>query len=99
MSRPRSTLGAALFVALAGLAAAPLLTRLRRSWGARVAVRGHSMEPTLAAGDWLLVDPLAYRERPPRQGDLVVARDPRMSERVIVKRVAEVLPDGRLVLA
>ncbi len=32
-----------------------------RSWAARVAIEGPSMEPTIAAGDWLLVDPLAYR--------------------------------------
>ena len=99
MRRPRSTLGAALFLALAGVAAAPLLSRLRRSWPARVAVQGHSMEPVLRAGDWLLVDPHAFRRRPPRQGELVVARDPRAARRLIVKRVAEVLRDGRQVLA
>ena len=73
--------------------------RLFRSWRSRVAVAGHSMEPTLQAGDWLLVDPDAYRGRPPRAGDLVVAVDPRMSGRLLVKRVARVDDDGGLVLA
>ena len=57
------------------------------------------MAPTLAPGDWLLVDPLAYHERPPAPGELVVAHDPRQPERWLVKRVAAVAPDGRLLLA
>jgi hypothetical protein len=57
------------------------------------------MEPTLHDGDWLLVDPDTYRRRPPRAGDLVVAADPRMSGRLLVKRVAGIELDGRLVLA
>ncbi|MDH2415345.1 S24/S26 family peptidase [Nocardioides sp. CER19] len=46
-------------------------------------VRGASMRPTLAAGDRLLV---SYR-RPPRPGDVVVARLP--DGTVAVKRAAE----------
>ena len=75
------------------------MRRLLRSWRWRVAVAGHSMEPTLRDGDWLLVDPDAYRARPPVASDLVVARDPRPGERLLVKRVAAVLPDGRLTIA
>jgi len=63
------------------------MRRLIRSWRARVAVTGHSMEPTLRDGDWLLVDPDAYRRRPPTAGELVVADDPRTTGRLIVKRV------------
>jgi hypothetical protein len=59
------------------------MRRLLRSWRHRVAVSGHSMEPTLRDGDWLLVDPDAV----PVVGQLVVARDPRSRERLIVKRV------------
>jgi hypothetical protein len=44
------------------------------------------MEPTLRAGDWLLVDPDAYRDRLPSAGELVVADDPRRAGRLIVKR-------------
>jgi nickel-type superoxide dismutase maturation protease len=64
-----------------------------------VAVVGASMEPTLQPGDWLLVDPTAFRRRQPRPGQLVVAPDPRQPERDLVKRVAAVDLDGRLLLA
>jgi hypothetical protein len=86
MGRFGRTLGAAFSVA-AGAIAAPLLLRVVWSWPHRVAVSGHSMEPTLRDGDWLLVDPDAYLTRAPRQGELVVARDPRAEGRVIIKRV------------
>ena len=57
------------------------------------------MEPTLVAGDWLLVDPDAFRFRPPRRGELVVVPDPRDASRVLVKRVTSVNASGRLDLA
>ncbi len=57
------------------------------------------MEPTLHDGDWLLVDPDAYRGQPPRVGELVVAVDPRVSGRLLVKRVAQVEANGSLTLA
>jgi len=57
------------------------------------------MEPTLRAGDWLLVDSLAYRARAPDAGEVVVAVDPRRRDRWLVKRVVEVQPDDRFVLA
>jgi len=70
--------------------------RLVRSWVARVAVAGRSMEPALKDGDWVLVDPDAFRARRPIAGDLVLAPDPREPERVLIKRVAAVSRDGRL---
>ena len=57
------------------------------------------MRPTLASGEWLLVDPDAYRRRAPRAGELVLAPDPREPARMLVKRVAAVDLDGRLLLA
>ena len=57
------------------------------------------MEPTLHAGDWLLVDPLAYRARRPDAGQLVVAVDPRRRDRWLIKRVLEARPDETIVLA
>jgi nickel-type superoxide dismutase maturation protease len=72
-----------------------MLRRLTRSWGARVAVEGDSMRPTLAPGDWLLADPDAYASAPPKVGDLVLVPDPRGPVRLLVKRVAEVHDDGR----
>ena len=70
--------------------------RLRASWNARVAVEGPSMEPTVAAGDWLLVDPDAYLMTPPKAGDLVLAPDPREPERLLIKRVERVDAGGWL---
>ena len=86
--------GTALFLALLVFA----IRQLPRSWYARVAVKGHSMEPTLADGDWLLVDPLAYSARFPRPGELVVVADPRDDRRLLVKRVASVTEDGEIAL-
>jgi len=64
-----------------------------RPW--RVAVRGHSMEPALREGDWLLVVP---PRRPPRSGDVVLVRDPRERTRLLLKRVAEVEAEGLVVV-
>jgi len=96
-----------LAAALAGAVALLLLVpelgrrahRLRRSWDARVAIEGGSMAPTLEPGDWLLVDPDAYVRRTPVAGELVLAPDPRAPERLLIKRVVDVDPDGRLRLA
>jgi nickel-type superoxide dismutase maturation protease len=72
-----------------------MIHRLIRSWGARVAVEGDSMRPTLEAGDWLLADPDAYAAAPPRVGDLVLVPDPRVPSRLLVKRVAELHEEVR----
>jgi signal peptidase I len=66
---------------------------LLRSWRARVAVRGHSMAPTLLDGDWLLVDPDAYGNAEPRLGDLVLAAS---DHGLVVKRFAGSSPSGEL---
>jgi nickel-type superoxide dismutase maturation protease len=86
----------AVLLSAAAIALAPPAALLIRSWRARVAVAGHSMEPTLRHGDWLLVDPNAYVDEPPNPGELVVAADPRQAGRLIVKRVAAVDSGGRL---
>ena len=67
---------------------------LARSWAARVAVVGESMAPTLLGGDWLLVDPDAYRGRSPMVGELVLVPDPRSPRRLLVKRVTKLDADG-----
>lgn len=54
------------------------------------------MEPTVSAGDWVLVDPDAYARRPPAPGDLVVAPDPRADDRLLIKRVESVDGEGWL---
>ena len=87
MRRLGLLLGAAsLFLAL-GLVGGRRLTR--------VAVSGHSMEPGLRAGDWLVVD----RSSRVGVGDVVVALDPRENSRVIIKRVRQVATDNELLLA
>ena len=45
------------------------------------------MEPALWAGDWIVV---AGTSRPPRVGDIVLVRDPRDPENLMLKRVAAV---------
>lgn len=52
------------------------------------------MRPTLVPGDRLLVDAGAYRDRPPRPGEVVVLVDPEAPERWLVKRVHAVDPDA-----
>jgi nickel-type superoxide dismutase maturation protease len=47
------------------------------------------MEPTVSAGDWVVVDTEAYRRRMPRPGHVVLACDPREPSREIVKRVVQ----------
>jgi nickel-type superoxide dismutase maturation protease len=96
MRRLVTTFGTALLFSFGTVA---VIGRVAKSWEARIAVRGHSMEPTLLDGDWLLVDPDAFARRAPRVGQLVVARDPREAARVVVKRVAAVDSAGSLTLA
>ena len=57
--------------------------RLRGPW--RIAIRQASMEPTLAEGDWLLLDPTTARW--PRRGSLVAFHQPDTGT-LAVKRVA-----------
>jgi nickel-type superoxide dismutase maturation protease len=99
--RPAFESGLLAGIAAAGLAlaVAPVWTRLVRGWGLRGTVVGPSMEPLLRDGDWILVDPDAFRRRPPRAGELVVVPDPREPGRTLVKRVAGADQAGRLELA
>ncbi len=63
-------------------------------WGLRrrrrYRVKGGSMVPTLAAGDFVLADP----KGPISTGTVVVAEHPDGKGLVVVKRVAEVTADG-----
>jgi nickel-type superoxide dismutase maturation protease len=60
----------------------------------RFAVEGASMSPTLEPGERLLV----WRTQRVRPRDVVVIADPRAGNRLTVKRVAAVGPDGLWVL-
>jgi nickel-type superoxide dismutase maturation protease len=70
------------------------ILRLRR----RVRVTGASMIPTLAADDEVLVDTRAYKDRLPGTGEIVVAHRPDRPRVILIKRVAGVQPDGRILL-
>lgn len=76
------------------------LSRFRGPW--RVVVAEASMLPSIAPGDWLLVDPTAKHW--PRRGSVVVAREPDSGD-LAIKRVAarpgDRVPyaDGYLILA
>ena len=85
-------------VAVALLAGLAYLTiRKARSRFGRFAVRGDSMEPTFADGDFItaLEVPGSLNLKP---GALVVIRDPRGKGREMVKRVSEAMPNGDLVV-
>jgi len=51
-------------------------------------VYGPSMEPTLLAGDRVIVDTWSYRRRAPRVGEIALFRAPDPSAPALVKRVA-----------
>ena len=57
------------------------------------------MLPTFEPGQELFVNPHAYSQSMPQEGDVVVAWHPREPEMKIVKRVTAVLENGRLLLA
>jgi nickel-type superoxide dismutase maturation protease len=55
-----------------------------------VEVHGGSMAPALLPGDRLLVESRSYQRRAPRPGEVVLAADPRESDRELIKRVASI---------
>jgi nickel-type superoxide dismutase maturation protease len=59
----------------------------------RLRVSGSSMLPKFQPGEEILFNPKAYRQKPPKAGDIVVAHHP-YQEKLIIKRVAVVLEDG-----
>ena len=68
---------------------------IRRSFTA-YAVAGSSMEPAFRPGDYLLIDRRPAARRSPPDGAVVLARDPRAPDRILLKRVGWAEPDGRL---
>jgi nickel-type superoxide dismutase maturation protease len=74
-----------------------LLWLLRRR--RRYRVTGGSMQPLLKVDDEVLVDPRAYRHRPPGVGEIVVADHPTRAGLQIIKRVKETHNDGTFLLA
>ena len=64
----------------------------------RYQVEGESMAPTMSPGERVLVNKVAYRRADPRPGDLVVVRDPREPDRLLLKRIDGLADGGWLVL-
>jgi len=60
-------------------------------------VQGRSMEPTLRAGQLVLVNGCAFHARAPRRGEVVAARLRALGGRALVKRVVG-LPHDRVAL-
>ena len=54
---------------------------------ARVRVDGFSMVPTLQDGEYVLVNRLAYRNKLPERGDIIVFVSPQTTELDLIKRV------------
>jgi signal peptidase I len=50
-------------------------------------VQGVSMRPSLKSGDYLLVNKLAFRKRPPERFDIVTFPDPQDQRDILIKRV------------
>ena len=53
----------------------------------RFVVEGESMAPSISPGERVFVNRVAYWFRSPKAGDLVVLRDPREPERLLIKRI------------
>lgn len=73
-----------------------ILWLLRRRM--RVKVTGDSMLPTVASGDIVLVDTNAYIASIPKVGEIVLAHHPYHKDLSIIKRVADITSEERLVL-
>ncbi len=56
----------------------------------RFIVEGDSMAPSVAPGERVFVNRAAYWFGSPKAGDVVVLRDPREPERLLIKRIAVV---------
>ena len=63
----------------------------------RYQISGESMLPGLAPGDFVLVDPTAYEENSPIQGDVVLVKHPYQAMQM-VKRISDVVEDGVMVI-
>jgi signal peptidase I len=59
-------------------------------------VKGHSMEPTLKEKEWLFVNKIVYMTGHPKRGDVVILKDPEMTNvdrQFLVKRVVAISGD------
>jgi nickel-type superoxide dismutase maturation protease len=63
----------------------------------RLQVTGESMLPTLMPNDIVLIDTNAYNTATPHIGEVVLVKHP-YKDLLIIKRVADITPEGRLEL-
>lgn len=67
-----------------------------------VRIVGNSMSPTLEKNDWVLADPVAYRDDSPEFGDVVIFRKREVTDEILVKRIIGIpgdtveIRDGRV---
>ena len=64
---------------------------------ARIRVDGHSMQPTLQNGEFVIVNKLAYKIGQPKIGDVIVFHYPKDPEQEYIKRVIGLPEDEVLV--
>jgi len=65
---------------------------------ARIRVDGHSMEPTLHSGEFVIVNKLAYKFGYPDRGEVIVFHYPRDPDQEYIKRIIG-LPGDRIMIA
>src|SRR3989338_7863245 len=56
-------------------------------------VSGNSMVPTLHTGDYLITEKLSYRFKDPKQGEIIVLKNPRDESQDFIKRIIAVPGD------
>src|SRR3989304_5238672 len=81
-------------VALLGTAAGIGAGVAARRWLDVVEGHGNSMAPSLLPGARLVVEGRSFSLRPPRAGEVVLARDPREPGRELIKRVFAISDAG-----
>jgi len=81
------------FLVVAGAVPLLAIALVRIRWLDVVEVEGRSMAPALLPGDRLLVESLTYRRRAPRRREVVLAPDPRLATRELIKRVHAAGPE------
>jgi len=79
------------------LAVLVILTGMRKTVLDFYCVKGPSMEPTLFEGDCFLADKMAFRNKTPRHGDLVILARASDKEEHLIKRIIA-LPGDTLVM-
>ncbi|MCC7004865.1 signal peptidase I [Candidatus Nomurabacteria bacterium] len=81
------------FVIIAAIIIIPIRTYIAKPF----IVKGASMDPTFASGQYLLVDEISYRFEEPKRGDIVVFKYPKDEKVDFIKRIIGLPGDEVLV--